>query len=202
MDKAYVDQFFEEGTLRLSSFEQFRNHEDEQRGDRGEGFGLRQGIGQNATIMMVSGRGDDCYVLCGSLLYTAKLQETFPKADGCFVIDDTVNFANAIARVLLGFKGGLEGPAIYQDDPTIRRDLGAATVDDMFERHKNPDGTVSMDMFPEMQARVGGTEEFFIKHSRFADQAEYRMLWSVSGSAGGFIDLKVPEARQYCRQIK
>ncbi len=202
IEQVYVDKFFEDGTLRLSSFEQFRKHSDEQRRDSAEGFGLRQGIGQNATIMTVSGRGGDCYVLCGSLLCTEKLQGTFPEADGCFAIDDTICFAQSIAHALPGFTRGFEGPAIYQDDPTIRRDLGADTVDEMFKRHSNPDGTLDMNKLFEMQASIGGYEEFFMKHSRFAYQAEYRLLWSVSQKVDDFIDLKVPEARQYCRKLR
>lgn len=201
LPQRYVDAFFDDGTLRLSSFSQFAKHADEERKDGAEGKGIRAGLGEKATVMMVTARGSDFYVLCGSLIFSKQMQETFQGADGSFVIDDTVNFAGAIARALSGFKGGMEGPAIYQDDPTIRRDLGATSLEDMMDAHKNPDGTISMDMLPQLQGQVGGMEEFFTKSSRYANQSEYRLLWGIDGEVPDFIDLKVPAARQFCRKL-
>lgn len=201
LDQKYVDQFFADGSLRLSSFNQFGKHSDEQRRDGAEGYGVRSGIGANLTVAMVSGRGSDCYVLCGSMLCTQKLKETFPGADGCFAIDDTVGFAQAVAHALPRFKSGLEGPAIYQDDPAIRRDMGIQTAEEFFDNHKNPDGTLSLNMLADVQSKVGGTEEFFVKHSRYADQAEYRFLWAVEGDAEDFIHIQVPEALKFCRKL-
>lgn len=201
LPQKYVDAFFTDGTLRISSFSQFAKHADEERRDEKEGNGIRAGIGENATVIVATERGSDFYVLCGSLIFGKRMQETFEGADGCFVIDDTVNFAGAIARSLLGFKGGMEGPAIYQDDPTIRRDIGATTLDDMLNAHKNPDGTIYVALLPQLRAQVGGMEEFFTKSGRYANQAEYRLLWGIEGNAQDFIDLKVPAARQFCRKL-
>lgn len=201
MPQKYVDAFFADGALRLSSFAQFAKHADEERKDAAEGKGVRAGLGQNATVMLASAVGDDFYVLCGSLVYSEKMQGMFEGADGSFVIDDTVGFAGAIARALPGFKGGMEGPAIYQDSTTIYRDMGPKTLEELVEAHKRPDNTIDMDLIRQLHTQVGGAEEFFTKHSRYADQAEYRLLWGVDGCAQDFIDIKVPAARNFCRKL-
>lgn len=201
LPQRFVDAFFEDGTLRLSSFNRFAKHADEERKDVAEGKGVRTGTGDQLTIVMGSARGSDLYVLCGSLIHSEQMSKTFPDADGAFAIDDTLQFAAAVARALPGFKAGMEGPAIYQDDTTIRRDMGATTLDDLLDASNKPDGTISMDLLPKLQAQVGGTEEFFTKSSRYANQAEYRLLWGVEGYATDLIDLKVPEAVQFCRKL-
>lgn len=201
LPQKYVDDFFADGSLRLSSFNQFAKHADEERKDGAEGKGVRTGIGEQATVFLASGVGSDCYVLCGSLIYSDQMRRTFPGADGSFVIDDTMGFAGAIARALPGFKGGMEGPAIYQDDTTIRRDMGPTSIEELVDAHKRPDNTIDMNLLLQLQGQVGGTEEFFTKHSRYANQAEYRLLWGIDGHAQDFIDLKVPAARQFCRKL-
>jgi hypothetical protein len=47
LESKYVDAFFQEGSLRLSSFERFAQHPDEQRKDAGEGWGVRVGQGSS-----------------------------------------------------------------------------------------------------------------------------------------------------------
>jgi hypothetical protein len=199
LPKQFVDEFFEDGSLRLSSFIQFAKHTDEQRKDAAEGKGVRTGLGENLTIVMATGRGSNCYVLCGSMVYSEKMRQTFGGADNCFAIDNTVAFAAAIARALPGFMNGLEGPAIYQDDTTIRRDLGSKTIGDFTSQQ--PDGSIGLRIGPELQGQVGGYEEFFMKSSRYADQAEYRLLWAVEGQTQDHVTIKAPQARNFCRKL-
>jgi hypothetical protein len=90
---------------------------------------------------------------------------------------------------------------IYQDDTTIERNIGDLQADELIEKHKNPDGTLRMDMISEMASMTGGIEELFIKHSRYAQQCEYRILWASNQNVDSFIDIKVPEARQFCRRV-
>lgn len=201
MQKNYVDDFFETGALRLSSFTAFKAHADEQRRDANEGFGLRWGVGQNATIAMVGGRGADCYVLCGSTAGIQSVAEVFPDCDSCLVISDTLSFGASVASAIPHFKGGMEGPAIYKDDLTILRDIGTKTIDEIMNQHKNSDGTISMSMLSAIHQDIGGIEEFFVKHSSFSKQSEYRILWAVEGTAEEYLHIKVPSARQFCRRL-
>ncbi|MBY3135114.1 hypothetical protein HFO21_02625 [Rhizobium laguerreae] len=202
MDSQYVDAFFEDGSLRLSSFARFAQHSDEARKDEHEGSGIRVGRGNEMTIFSVHGTGTNCYVLCGTTTDTERVRSQFPGADGCFVIDDLMGFGSTVSLELPYFDQGLEGPAIYQDDPTIYKDVGALKWEDIEEKHKRPDGTISMVAIPEMAMRVGGPEEMFIKPAKYADQSEYRILWSVRKQIEPFIDIKAPAARQFCRRVR
>jgi hypothetical protein len=59
-----------------------------------------------------------------------------------------------------------------------------------------------MKMLQDQSALVGGPEEMFMKHSRFAFQQEYRLLWCIGRTVEGHLHVTVPEARQFCRALK
>jgi hypothetical protein len=154
------------------------------------------------TVFMVGGRGSDAYVLCGTVSNIAAVASAFPQYDGCFVIEDTLQFANTVSHAIPYFKGGCEGFVIYEDDPSITKDIGEQTTEELFSRYQNPDGTLDMQMLADTHAKVGGVEELFLKRAQYAVQAEYRFTWTAGGDVGDYLDIKVPEARQYCRRIK
>jgi hypothetical protein len=58
-----------------------------------------------------------------------------------------------------------------------------------------------MDMIQELANITGGIEELFVKHSRYARQCEYRILWASNQGVDKFIYIKVPEAVQFCRHV-
>jgi hypothetical protein len=131
LETQYVEAFFRDGSLRLSSFARFAEHPDEQRKDTTEGMGARFGIGSHATINWFGGRGHDHYVLCGTIHNTKNVRDQFKQYDACMAIDNVTAFANAVASAIPYFKGGTEGMVIYQDDTTrprnaLGRDNGAA----------------------------------------------------------------------------
>jgi hypothetical protein len=200
LDAKYVESFFGDGSLRLSSFARFAEHPDEQLRDKAEGIGSRFAIGSKATIAMVGGRGRDCYVLCATLHNTEEVRKQFGH-NACIAIDNIIGFANAVSLKLPYFTHGIEGPVIYQDKTTIYKDIGATTAEELMEPYKNPDGTLRMDMVQDMARRMGGPEEYFIKHSQHARECEYRLLWATSQSIEPFIDIKVPDAIQFCRHV-
>jgi hypothetical protein len=201
MEAKYVDSFFNDGSLRLSSFEQFAKHPDEKLRDTGEGKGVRYGLGSQATIALVGGRGMDCYVLCATLHNTEGVRRQFGHSDACIAIDDILGFANAISLKIPFFTHGFEGPVIYQDETTIKRNIGAVKAEELIERYKNPDGTVRMDMIQELAQMTGGIEEYFVKYSRHAQECEYRLLWATGGNVEPFIEIKVPGAIRFCRHV-
>jgi len=91
--------------------------------------------------------------------------------------------------------------ALYQDETMILKNLGDMKVEEFMEPYKNPDGTVKMDMIFDAARMAGGVEEYFVKHSRFARECEYRLLWGSSEKVEPFIDIKVPEATRFCRHV-
>lgn len=202
LEAEYVESFFNDGSLRFSSFARFAQHPDEKLRDTAEGVGLRFGIGSQATIAMVGGRGRDCYVLCATLHNTEGVRKQFGHSNACIAIDDIVSFANAVALKLPYFTHGFEGPVIYRDETTIYKDIGAATAEELVAPYKNPDGTLRMDMLQDIHRQLGGIEEYFIKHSRHAQECEYRLLWGTNQTTlEPFIDIKVPDAIRFCRHV-
>jgi hypothetical protein len=201
LEAKYVESFFRDGSLRLSSFAHFAKHPDEQLRDTAEGIGSRFGVGSQATIAMVGGRGSDCFVLCATLHNTEDVREQFGHSNACIAIDNIVGFANAVSQKLPYFTQGFEGPVIYKDDTTIYKDIGATNAEELIERYKTQDGTLRMEMLQDMAGMTGGMEEYFIKHSRHAKECEYRLLWATSQTIDPFIDIKVPDARQFCRHV-
>lgn len=203
MQKKYVDDFFQDGSLRISSFQEFAKHPNEKRRDAQEGLGLRQGFSDNnsGSILYVGRSGIDCYVLCGTLSLTKKVIDNFDDCDCGFVIDDVMEFSAEISRAIPYFNGGLEGGVIYQDDTSIARSLGKETPQEIMEKNRTSENSISFNAINELMAKTGGAEEVFIKHSDFSEENEYRMIWKSSQPINNFLDIKIPEARKFCRRF-
>ena len=202
MQSQYVDQFFKDGSLRLSSFRLFAKHADEGRRDTTEGRNILFGTNDKASVFMMVAMGFDCFVLCGTTSNIESTKKDFSDCDACLVIDDTIEFANRVSFQIPYFKRGIEGPVIYSDDPSIGRSLGPASADEMLEKYKLPNGEINMDMLSDLRRRMGGPEEMFVKSGVYAHQSEYRLLWQSSQPTSDFIDIKAPDAIQFCRKMK
>jgi len=201
MPKKYVEAFFKDGSIRLSSFHQFSKHKDEQRHDSSEGWNITFGSGKSESMFVVQGHGNDCYVLCGSLHDTKEIQSKFPDADGCFVIDNILGFADSISYHIPNFISGFEGHAIYQDEKIIEKDIGIFLTEEKMENCILPDGNIDKTMLPALNL-FGTVEELFIKPSKYASQSEYRLFWQVNAKVEDYLDIKAPNARQFCRRIR
>jgi hypothetical protein len=113
-NQKWIDEFFETGRMRLSTFAKFATYADEIRGDRSEGHGFCYGeTKDNKSIVIVQAQGMNATVLCCSHRLDHKLRESFER-DSAFQIMNTVGLAVEIARQLAGFKQGLEGSCIYR----------------------------------------------------------------------------------------
>ncbi|MGI8611416.1 MAG: hypothetical protein ACR2KH_03965 [Sphingomicrobium sp.] len=193
LEQQYVDQFFEDGTLLLSSFERFAKHRDEQRKDENEGKGVRTLTGPEFTAVMATGRGHDCYVLCGSTANTDTIRKCFSDADGCLAIDNPLQFANLVSSHVPAFAGGFAGHCIYQDKLEIRRHSESASMENLMPQ--------SLEDLQKLADAAGGIEELFLKHAQFAGQSEYRMLWRSNLPIQDPLIIKCPEARSACRRL-
>ena len=133
LDRSFVDQFFDSGTLRLSSFSAFSKHEDEERLDPNEGMGILENVdheGEGQTIFAAMGQGHDAYVLCGSAIHSSDLTQAF-QADSGFRINDQTAFGVAVAQSIPGFRTGREGACIYTDRKIVKRQAGKLDLDSM-----------------------------------------------------------------------
>lgn len=125
LEQEYIDKFFEEGIIQLSSFAQFAEHEDEARKDSDEGVNIMTVEDEDSAIIGVGAAGRDAYVFCGSTIASDELMEEFG-VDGYFKINDTRAFAREISKSLeqsddvKQVKRGVEGFCEYADGNRIQ----------------------------------------------------------------------------------
>jgi hypothetical protein len=196
IDAQYVDAFFADGSLRVSSFARFAKYPDEQRFDDDEGktyFVHRTTQRGGQTISAVTTQGINAYVLCTAMNCNAENKEAF--GPSYFRIGDTTAFGTAIARHIPNLVAGFEGPCMYQNKKIIVRDVGYIDLD----QFKDPtSGQVDMQLVSDFV--FGQLQHYgvFLKAATFRNQAEYRFVWLTRGPAQEYLDLKVPEARTVC----
>lgn len=192
----FVNAFFEAGSLRLSSFKQFRKHTDEARLDANEGQSMvsMQGAGRQFSAM-ISG-GHNAFVLCGSTTLSSELMEKFEGTEGAIEITNVPEFALALSRQLAGFVSGISGHCIYAG-----RILERHVAHDPFPLANDPNEQISMERVFTAAAQAGQDEDMLLKEKRYAYQAEYRLIWTIDKEIPDFIDINSLEARQFCRKV-
>lgn len=194
----YVERFLVDGSLRLSSFSRFKLHRDEQRLDATEGetcFVHRTQQGGGQTLFARAYHGDNAYVLCATMRCDRNLMAAF--GCGSYIrINNPTEFGVRVARHIPGLLVGAEGPCLYQENKIIERDLGYIDIS-QFTDPSSPSQTNR-----ERRERFINDQmkhyPFFLKHSSYAHQLEYRLLWITSSPVQDFLDIKVPEAIPIC----
>ena len=197
LPRMYVERFFESGELRLSSFSQFSKHKDEARGDREEGNSLVSSKGGGRQFLAAVGGGHKSYVLCGSFTLSGAIMSKFSGCDAAFEITDVPNFAFAVARQLAGFTSGISGYCIYADSRMLIRNID----NDPFPLPANPGEGIPMETIFQATAAAGQGEDLFLKQSKYAYQAEYRLIWHLDKPPHDSLIVVAPDARQFCRQV-
>ncbi len=199
LENKYIDQFFEDGTIRLSSFKKFHQHIDEQRGDKSEGNNMVVGNGGEKQFTAMTYSGSDAFVLSTSLMLNEQMYIDF-KVDGCFVIEKPFEFMDAIAKKLESFKGVNFGPCLYKPDRIIQRNMPGFDLDS-FKSDDDPNNMDMGKMFNSIQ-EAGRNDTLFAKTNEYSPQHEYRFLWHTEMEPlPDFIDIKVPEAIEFCRKL-
>jgi len=200
MDQCWVDDFFNEGKLRLTAFSQFRTYTDEQRGDENEGLMHMvckdvNGSTHNTGFVF----NQPAYVLCGSTVESKDIMHNFHVTSG-FRILDTAAFGRAIARSIPFLQEGVQGHCMYREDSTVRR-----KDTDIFPFHpptSEEDCKRISDAHHHYLWQLNRFESFFVKKPSFAGQNEYRYLWIANGEANDEIHIKCPEATRYCEPLE
>lgn len=200
LQKRFVDQFFTDGSIRISSFQQFSRHVDEQRKDTEEGRGIISNTvaeGPSAGTLMVYGiHGENAYVLCGSTRCSKKLAEDFGCDSGIKIFDPTA-FGAALSCVIPGFIGGLEGCCYYLPNRAIETRMGGAGLEAI--QSEPGSGSVDISKVAKVASGLAGNDLYFLKEcSPYSHQNEYRILWISAHPASPYIDVKCPDARQFC----
>jgi len=185
LDTEFVDLFFNEGKLRLSSFKSFRNNPDEQRGDINEGrmkLKIRTPQGSNNEVAQ---NCQEAYVLCAGTVENPTMETSFSTQDS-FRITNSLDFADCISRHIPGCNGGMEGLCHYRDHLTFSN---IDTITTPEESCKFMSGHLM--------------NSFLLKHNKYAHQGEYRFIWFTSGKLEmDYIDIVCPEALEFCERLK
>jgi len=195
LDGCYVDTFFKDGALRLSSFIAFRRHKDEQRGDQREGLADVESTSPNSEGVFLGWVAQESYVLCGTINEDPKLKNDF-NVDTGFRICDTLAFAHAVSKQIPGCTGGMEGMCSY------RVNIAAQAVSSEPFRPLAPDEDPELygrQLHAQMSQSAYGA--LFFKPVKYAHQAEYRMIWFANGQPKESIDVRCPDAVQFCRRL-
>jgi hypothetical protein len=200
IDSIYVDAFFADGSIRLSSMEKFRSYPDEERGDPREGERhARHTNAQGSQFVFINAQpaGHNAYVLSFTSNNHAGGMQTF--GNSAFRVKSSFQFGAALSAAIPNFVEGIEGPCIYTDQFALDRNIGAAD-DALFSNEDGFQigGPSQSHVLAQMQA---GPEFYFKKRTRYAPQNEYRMVWFVSGAAQPYLDIKCPAAVAVCERV-
>ena len=198
MDQKHIDEFFDKGRLRLSSFKQFAKHIDEQRADSREGQNVLVGMGQSFTVLARVQHGMNSLILCTSTVQDDTLMRTFG-TNGYFCIKNSTAFGAAIAGRLPGFVEGIEGLCIYGDERIISRRISMSSIEEL--KVKPEDNNVSLDNIFALTGQIGGADVFFVKLNQYRHQSEHRFVWNVCYEVEDAIFVECPEAIQFCEKI-
>lgn len=194
MNTKYVDEFFNDGSLRLSSFESFRRHPDEKRRDGQEGLVAMEVDTPTGSLSILGACGQEAYIMCASTVEIPIDENDGPVS--AFRILDTLKFADSISRQIPGFIGGAEGFCIYRNNTMIKKSDPAPMT--------SPTAGTNPDLwFQEQKLRIAklAMDAYFMKHISFAHEAEYRFVWFAENSRKQFLDIKCPAAIECCERV-
>jgi hypothetical protein len=203
MQSSYISDFFENGRLRISSFQRFRDYPDEIRGDKREAQGSISGKGGDGfTFHIMSNAGANGYMLSASLEDSDAIRQEFD-VDSYFEIFDPLGFAVSVANALPGQQEAFLGFCNYQDKRVIDRTLEEMTINDF----TGEDGNIIL-MHPKMNERIhqlvgNGIDLLFLKEKKYQAQAEFRFVWRIDGAffdVENHIDIICKEAIRFCRR--
>lgn len=197
LERCWVDNFFETGELRLSSFAQFAKHTDEQRKDK-EGDNTITLRGAATTgFARIHGSGSNAYVLCATALEPSQTTIKAFNYDAAIHIFDPIGFAITISQQVPNFLGLLLGHCVY-----TARSIQMKVKDVDIESFQTSPGSKVIDLNKATGffLNAAGAAVYFRKAatSTFIDQVEYRWVFLTSETVQDTTTIHAPEAREFC----
>jgi hypothetical protein len=125
-----------------------------------------------------------------------KIEKKF-KTSGCLIIDHPGLFSFGVSKKIPKFQSSIQGLAIYKEKRIIVEDN--IKLFDEIEYTKLPNGSYSLNPFLYAMMNNIPNELYFLKSNKYCDESEYRILWSSGLQTKPYIDIKVPEVREFCR---
>jgi hypothetical protein len=193
----YVDDFFNNGMIWLSSFRAFRNLEDEQRRDPAEGWVYMEINNPNAHGAICVLNAQPAYIL-STVLEGTNTEGSFKNSSG-FRITNTLAFADCISHKIPGLIDHKQGLCSYRNSTVIRKQLDVPFKPP--DSHTNPE-----EYFAEFQkfiaSQIADSDAFSLKSSKYTVESEYRFIWWAQGEQKeDYKQLYCPEAVKFCERI-
>lgn len=192
--KEYIDDFFDNGNIFLSSFKNFKEYEDEMQGDVSEGQNMIGGFNdEGAGEFIFYEGGENAYVLCSTNILNDVIINDF-NGVGAIKINDTVSFGKELARKLPFVNTGIGGDCIYGDSRT------QILENEKNKTFQNMDFNNPLLMKEEISQITMGIE-LFMKFNKYKHQQEHRLLWFSARPIKNNIVVHCPEAIKHCEKI-
>ncbi len=207
MEKQFVDDFFESGKLRLSSFAKFGKHKNEEMKDTKEGkISLKINCGKLRAETKI-GFGHNAFVLCGTTVNNIEHAQSVFKQSSGFSIENMDAFINAIINAIhqsvnMQVEFVNHGSCMYllerEHEVTILN-LEEDNFNSFFGMRKNG---IDFQRMNEIIAQFAAEHSLFLKQSKYSSEHEYRIIFNIEeNEIPEYIDIIVPEAAKYCRRI-
>lgn len=206
-DAKWVRDFFQTGSIQLTTYQYCREHEDLTRRDDREGSASYAFKNGDSWFAGRHYSGDTSYMLCGSLLESERLVRHFG-CDAYFVIHDPIQFADAISRWVPGFVRGLMGPCRYRQDRSVQRPTNHQLVPSGIFNFNPSSPPTQAELEATMEKLKQGTSQavnaalehdsYFCKDELFAHELEFRMAWTVPHAVKDRLVVSCPEAIKFC----
>lgn len=193
IDAEWVDRFFDEGSLRLSSFRRCARHDDEARHDAREGRSSVQAVAADgSTLAAITLPAPTFYVLCCSMVLDLEHRDLFGVSGG-YIIADPLQFAVAIANALPVCQNLAQGPCFYCPEEVRRAELSEPLFTE------DPKSEADLERIPQALRRIDGLESIFTKPPEpFSKQHEYRFIWDIGQDVDETLDFVCPAAVRFC----
>jgi len=196
-DVQYIEEFFQTGRLKLSSFNSNRIAELSRR-DSQEGKQFYRMYSKDRSAIVKLGTQPDVgfYTFCTSKEFNpGKFYGKF-NANGCFEITDIQRFSYEIAKSLKDFILGVEGEVVYTD----KRHIEVYLENYPHSQDFNEETSIVDKVIILSDITAKDHQLFFRKPIKYKSESEYRMVFrTLSREENLYIDC--PNAIKYCHKL-
>ena len=206
MDEMYIDEFFKNGTLLLTTYNRCTRLEDPNRADKSEGRNLLIGYCGKQRYEIDIGTGNNVMMLCTSLSRNNKLPDG-KLYDSCIEILNVNSFIQSITDSLLEqkvpIKAVIKGPCVYSGK-TIQRTIPSYYIENLLSENDvtASSGSINFDILNSMMMYIGRGDIYFTKPIKYSYENEYRIVWLLDEELNDdkYI-VTSPKAVEFCHKI-
>jgi len=201
----YIDEFFRNGTLMLTTYARCKIHEDQARCDPNDGKRNYLLTHRGMALAGIQGVGKRSYLLCTSMI---------PGVDHFddktyFAINNPLAFAEAVARSVPNCQSGRLGRCLYRSEPSLSVESERPVMPDPSELLAAQDHQAVELAFNRMNQAIGDlvdsklrAETYFIKAEvPFKKDSEFRFIFTVENEVSDVLVISCAEAVKFCARV-